>query len=297
MISSFERIFDDKEKANQYAVTNTITLLDSIEQVTPVKDDLYTPKLPDGEKEFLDLVKENTKKLYGDNPPKEIQDRIDKEINSITTHGFGVIYYLSSLAVRKSLEDGYLVGSRGSVGSSMAATLSDITEVNPLRPHYRCEKCKHVEFNDEVSCGFDLEDKSCPKCGETMKGDGHDIPFETFLGFEGDKVPDIDLNFSGEYQPKIHLFIRDFLGEKFVFRAGTISTVAQKTAYGHLINYFEQKGEKAPSRTNMEYLASLVQGTKRTTGQHPGGLIVVPKDLDIEDFTPINYPGNDVNSE
>jgi DNA polymerase-3 subunit alpha (Gram-positive type) len=199
--------------------------------------------------------------------------------------------------VRKSLEDGYLVGSRGSVGSSIAATLSDITEVNPLPAHYVCESCKHVEFDDSQSCGYDLPNKVCPKCGSPMKGEGHDIPFETFLGFEGDKVPDIDLNFSGEYQPRIHGFIRDFLGEKSVFRAGTISTVAEKTAFGYLLKYYEDLELNKPSKTTMDFLASKVKGTKRTTGQHPGGLIVVPKDLDIEDFSPINYPGNDNESE
>jgi DNA polymerase-3 subunit alpha (Gram-positive type) len=295
MLEEFEQIFD-KDIAYKLVVTNSRDISGLITNIKPLKEDLYPPVIDGSREEFLDLVKKNTIKLYGDNPIPEITERIEREVKSITEHGFDIVYYLSSLAVRKSLKDGYIVGSRGSVGSSIVATLTDITEVNPLMPHYRCSNCKYTSFEEGVSSGFDLENKNCPECGNLLIGDGHLIPFETFLGFNGEKVPDIDLNFSGEYQPVIHSYIKDLLGAKNVYRAGTISTVAERTAYGYVLNYYETMGIELPSKSTIEYLASRVSGTKRTTGQPPGGLIVVPNNMTIEDFTPINYPGNDSDS-
>ncbi len=293
MLDEFIPILGE-ELAKEIVVDNSIKLAAMIDQCQPLKDKLYTPRIPEADEEFTALVKENTKKLYGDNVNPLIQKRIDQEMAAIKKHGFGIIYYLSSIAVRKSLEDGYLVGSRGSVGSSIAATLSEITEVNPLPAHYLCSNCQYHEFAGGTDSGFDLKDKKCPKCGEMMHGEGQNIPFETFLGFNADKVPDIDLNFSREHQANIHQFIKHKLGEKNVFRAGTISTVANKTAYGYVRKYIEQMGkEQEFTPSDINYLAYRVEGVKRTTGQHPGGLIVIPNEFDVEDFTPINYPGND----
>ncbi len=284
--------------AKEIVIDNSIKLADQIDQCQPLKDKLYTPELPGAVEEFSELVKKNTKKLYGEKVNPLIQKRIDQEMHAIIKHGFGIIYYLSSIAVRKSLEDGYLVGSRGSVGSSIAATLSEITEVNPLPAHYLCGKCQYHEFTGGTDSGFDLVDKKCPKCGAIMRGEGQNIPFETFLGFNADKVPDIDLNFSREHQGNIHQFIKKTLGEKNVFRAGTISTVANKTAFGYVRKYIEQMGREGDfTPADINYLAYRAAGVKRTTGQHPGGLIVIPSQFDVEDFTPVNYPGNDDTSD
>lgn len=280
-------IFDNPNKISSIIEDN----------IEPLKKDLYTPKLEGAEEKLIELVKKNLEKTYGKKPHPEIQERFQKELDSIINNGYSIIYYISSLAVKQSINDSFLVGSRGSVGSSLIATLAEITEVNPLRPHYLCTKCKYHYFVDNVSSGYDLEDKECPKCSSKLKGEGQWIPFETFLGFEGNKVPDIDLNFSREYQSIAHSFIKKLLGEDNVFRAGTISTVAQRTAYGYVKKWIEVNNIEDVSNAQINYLTSKVEGTKRTTGQHPGGLIILPQDKDIYDFTPINYPGNDLKAE
>ncbi len=280
----------------EMAITNPANLQSQISKQKPIKDDLYAPKIPGAENELTNSIKETLKEYYGENPDKEITDRLERELSPIIEHGFSIIYYLSAIAVKKSNDDGYLVGSRGSVGSSIAATFSGITEVNPLRPHYRCPNCKHHEFNNEVDCGYDLPNKECPVCKTKMIGDGHKIPFETFLGFNADKVPDIDLNFSRENQSRIHLYMKEVLGEENVFRAGTISTAAPKTAIGYVKNY-EEMMEKHFDKPTIEWYASKVEGAKRTTGQHPGGLIVIPREMSVYDFTPINYPGDDATAD
>ncbi len=284
--------FFDEEQVIEMTITNPANLQSKIEKQKPIKDDLYSPKIPGAEESLKQSINDTIAELYGANPDKEITDRVEREIQPIFEHGFAIIYYLSAIAVKKSNDDGYLVGSRGSVGSSLAATFSGITEVNPLRPHYRCPQCKHHEFNDEVDDGYDLPNKNCPVCQSKMIGDGHKIPFETFLGFNADKVPDIDLNFSRDNQSDIHLYMKEVLGEDNVYRAGTISTAAPKTAVGYVKNY-EELTEQTFNSATIEWLASKVEGAKRTTGQHPGGLIVIPNDMTVYDFTPINYPGDD----
>ncbi len=288
--------FFDEDIVYEMAITNPKKLQEQIEKQKPIHDDLFAPKIEGAEEDLKKSIEDNIKEQYGDNPAQEILDRVDRELGPIIEHGFAIIYYLSAIAVKKSNDDGYLVGSRGSVGSSLAATFSGITEVNPLRPHYRCPKCKHHEFDESVDDGYDLPNKPCPVCGEKLIGDGHKIPFETFLGFNAEKVPDIDLNFSRGNQASIHSYMKEVLGEENVFRAGTISTAAFKTAVGYVKNYEDLTG-KSFNRPTMELLASKVEGAKRTTGQHPGGLIVVPRENSVYDFTPINYPGDDSSAE
>lgn len=288
-----------KEAVYQYVIENPKNLLDSIDQVSPVREDLYTPKLENSDTLLKDIVFRNAHRIYGETLPAIVSDRLDFELKSILGHGFGVIYYISHLLVKKSMDDGYLVGSRGSVGSSFVATMAEITEVNPLAPHYTCGTCQHSEFitDGSYASGFDLPDKKCPHCHQSMIRDGQDIPFETFLGFEGDKVPDIDLNFSGVYQEVAHAYTKELFGEAFVYRAGTISTVAQKTAFGYVQGYYESIHESVDNRAWKTYLASKAEGVKRTTGQHPGGIIVIPNDMDVHDFTPVQFPANNPNSK
>lgn len=296
MIEEFN-FLNDEALVREIVITNTNLLAEKFEKVEAIKSGLYTPEIVDVDKKLRDLCFKKAWELYGDPLPELIAERLQKELDAIITHGFAVIYWIAHKLVAQSLKDGYLVGSRGSVGSSLVATLANITEVNPLQPHYLCLTCHYCEFvNDGITkCGYDLPEKLCPNCNIELTVDGHDIPFETFLGFDGDKTPDIDLNFSGEYQLKAHDFTKQMFGENNVFRAGTISTVANKTAYGFTKNFVDQTNFNARNAT-IEWLSQGCVGIKRTTGQHPGGIIVVPKKYDITDFTPINYPADDTTS-
>ena len=289
---------DDQQLIEDMVINNPHKINEMCEVVKPVHTKLYTPKIEGCEETLTKICYERAHEIYGDPLDEKIEARLKRELDSIIGNGYAVIYYVSHLLVRKSNSDGYLVGSRGSVGSSFVATMSGITEVNPLPPHYVCPHCKHLEWvdNTEYASGFNLPDKKCPECGTIMIGDGHDIPFETFLGFNGDKVPDIDLNFSGENQEAAHLFTREVFGIDHVFRAGTTSTVAEKTAFGYVSGYCEEMGITGMSRAQRQRLASGCEGVKRTTGQHPGGIIVIPPDMDVYDFTPVQYPANDPNS-
>ncbi|GAA2852272.1 PolC-type DNA polymerase III [Pediococcus damnosus] len=289
-----EFAFLGKEKAEEIVVTNPNRIVDMVNDVKPVKDKLYTPKVPGAEAQIEKLTMDEAHALYGDPLPQIVKERLDKELKSIIGNGFSVIYLIAQRLVHKSNKDGYLVGSRGSVGSSLVATMSGITEVNPLPPHYRCPNCQYTKFytKGEYGSGFDLPDENCPKCQTPLIGDGQDIPFETFLGFKGDKVPDIDLNFSGDYQPIAHNYMQVLFGQKNVFRAGTIGTVADKTAYGYVKAYERDTGQTFRN-AEIDRLSSGATGVKRTTGQHPAGILIVPDYMDIYDFTPIQYPADD----
>lgn len=293
MLADFDAF--DPELSQALVVDNPQRLLAQIEEVIPVKDKLYTPSIEGSDEKLVEICMRTAHATYGEVLPELVEQRLHRELDSIIKHGFGVIYYIAHLLVKKSLDDGYIVGSRGSVGSSFVATMANITEVNPLVPHYSCPKCQHSEFfeHGEILSGFDLPDKICPQCGTLMHGDGQNIPFETFLGFEADKVPDIDLNFSGDYQEFAHAYTKVVFGEDYVYRAGTISTVAHATAYGYVKGYYENKGiTEAIKPAWLDRLAMGAEGVKRTTGQHPGGIIVIPADMDVHDFTPIQYPAN-----
>lgn len=298
MLEAFAWLGEDR--AYEMVVENPKKIAAEFEVIRPIKDKLYPPDIEGSDMLLRDICFENAHKKYGPNLPEIVEKRLNRELDSIIGAGYYVVYYISHLLVKKSLEDGYLVGSRGSVGSSFVATMSEITEVNPLCPHYVCPKCFYTKFYEDGSVlnGYDLPDIECPNCGEIIRGDGHDIPFETFLGFEGDKVPDIDLNFSGEYQPNAHAYTKEVFGEDHVYRAGTTGTVAEKTAYGYVLGYQEEmKIEGSMRNAQKVRLAKDCEGVKRTTGQHPGGIVVVPLDLDVHDFTPVQYPANDPSAE
>ncbi|MGI6606238.1 MAG: PolC-type DNA polymerase III [Peptococcia bacterium] len=286
------------QAAEEVVIDNPVLIAGQIEEIKPIPDELYPPVIPGAEEEIIELTNTKARELYGDPLPEIVQKRIEKELNAIISNGFAVLYWIAHKLVKKSNEDGYLVGSRGSVGSSMVAHLCGITEVNPMQPHYLCPACKHMEFiNGGFSgSGVDLSDKVCPQCGEQLRKNGHNIPFEVFLGFKGDKVPDIDLNFSGEYQPRAHKYTEVLFGHDNVFRAGTIATVASKTAFGFVKNYFEDKKQYV-SQAELTRLVDGCTGVKRTTGQHPGGVMVLPKGQDIHLFTPLQRPADDVHSD
>ena len=290
------------QKAYEVVVTNTVKIAEQIEKISPVRPDKCPPVIEDSDKQLRDICYNKAHSMYGENLPPIVVERLERELNSIISNGFAVMYIIAQKLVWKSVEDGYLVGSRGSVGSSFVATMAGITEVNPLSPHYYCMECHYSDFeSDEVrkyagGCGWDMPDKNCPVCGTPLVKDGFDIPFETFLGFKGNKEPDIDLNFSGDYQSNAHKYTEVIFGDGQTFRAGTIGTLADKTAYGYVKNYYEERNQ-GKRKCEIERLLQGCVGIRRSTGQHPGGIIVLPIGQDINSFTPVQHPANDMTTD
>jgi len=297
MLDEFEYLGSDK--AREVVITNTNKIADMVEKIAPVRPDKCPPIIENSDQELRDICYEKAHAMYGEKLPSIVVERLEKELHSIISNGYSVMYIIAEKLVKQSNKDGYLVGSRGSVGSSFAATMAGITEVNPLLPHYYCEHCHYNDFESEEvkayigGCGFDMPDKSCPKCNKALRKDGFDIPFETFLGFKGDKEPDIDLNFSGDYQAKAHKYTEIIFGEGQTFRAGTIGKMADKTAFGYVKKYYEEK-EIRKRKCEIERILAGCAGVRRSTGQHPGGIIVLPHGEDINSFTPVQHPANDM---
>jgi len=300
MLAEFEYL--GSAKAKEIVIDNPGKIADMVEKISPVRPDKCPPVIPDSDKTLKEICYKKAHSMYGENLPPVVMERLERELNSIISNGFAVMYIIAQKLVWKSNEDGYLVGSRGSVGSSFVATMAGITEVNPLSPHYYCKKCHYNDFDsDEVrayagGCGFDMPDKLCPVCGEPLVKDGFDIPFETFLGFKGNKEPDIDLNFSGDYQSNAHKYTEVIFGQGQTFRAGTIGTLADKTAFGYVKNYYEERGQRK-RKCEIGRIVQGCTGIRRSTGQHPGGIIVLPHGEDINSFTPVQHPANDVNTD
>ncbi|MDO5491330.1 MAG: PHP domain-containing protein, partial [Bacillota bacterium] len=287
-----------EEKAAEVVIENTNHIADMIDSIKPVPDGKFPPHIDGAEDYLRQVCEQRAADMYGSPLPPEIRQRLDRELNSIIDNGYAVMYRSAEMLVDKSLKDGYLVGSRGSVGSSFAATMSGITEVNPLPPHYLCPGCRNLEWGDlqEFDCGVDMPDKVCPVCGTPYRKEGFNIPFETFLGFKANKEPDIDLNFAGEYQGTAQKYVEEIFGAKNVYKAGTIAAVKDKTAYGFVARYFEERGISV-NRVEMDRLTSCCAGVRRTSGQHPGGIIIVPEGHEIYEFCPVQHPANDVNSD